>query len=79
MTRNARVVKSSFGGGKHDHKGLVLRDATYVQLAGVLFAVSASKGAHPTITAGATDDKKKIVIAEFIQSEQDTYPEGRNV
>ena len=67
MARNARAVKSSFGGGKNGHEGLVLRDATYVQRAGVSYVVPASKGAHPTFAAGATDDKK-IAIAEFILS-----------
>ena len=71
MARNARAVKSSFGGGKNGHECLVLRDATFVQRAGVSFVVPASKGAYPTFAAGATDDEKKIAIAEFIISEQD--------
>ena len=71
MARNARAVKSSFGGGKHGHEGLVLRDATYAQRAGVLFVVPASKGAYPTFAAGASEDEKKVAIAEFIVSEQD--------
>ena len=54
-------------GGKNGHEGCVLRDATYVQRAGVSYVVPASKGAHPTFAAGATDDKK-IAIAEFILS-----------
>ena len=71
LARNARAVKSSFGGGKNGHEGLVLRDATFVQRAHVSFVVPASKGAYPTFVAGATDDEKKIAIAEFILSEQD--------
>ena len=68
MTRNARAVKSLFGRGKHGHKSLVLRDATYVQRAGVSFVVPASKGAYPTFAMGASEDEKKIAIAEFIVS-----------
>ena len=71
MACNARTVKSSFGGGKNGHEGLVLRDPTYVQRAGVSFVVPASKGAYPTFAVGATDDEKKVAIAEFIVSEQD--------
>ena len=31
MKCNTRTAKSSFGGGKHGHEGLVMRDPTYVQ------------------------------------------------
>ena len=71
MARTARAVKSSFGGGKNGHEGLVLRDVTFVQRASVSFVVPAFKGAYPTFAVGATDDEKKIAIAEFILSEQD--------
>ena len=71
MARNARAVKWSFGRGKNGHKGLVVRDATYVQRAGVSYVVLNSKGVYPTFAAGATDDEKKVEIAEFILSEQD--------
>ena len=61
----------SFWGGGNEHEGLVLRDATYVQRAGVSFVVLASKGTYPIFATGATKDKKKIAIAEFIVSEKD--------
>ena len=71
LARNARAIKSSFGGGKHGHEGLVLKPPTYLQRASVAFAVPASKGAYPTFAAGATEDQKKVAIAEFILSETD--------
>lgn len=71
LARNARAIKSSFGGGKHGHEGLVLRPQTYLQRANAAFTVPASKGAYPTFIGGATDDKKKVAIAEFILSETD--------
>ena len=60
MTCNARTAKSLFGGGKHGHEGLVLRDPAHVQRAGVSFVVSASKGVYPTFAVGATDDEKRL-------------------
>ena len=60
-----------FGGGKNGHEGLVLRPPTYQQRAGVAFTVPTSKGAYPMFAAGATRDKKKLVITEFIVSKTD--------
>ena len=71
LARNARAIKSSFGGGKHGHEGLVLRPQTYLQRASVAFTVPTSKGAYPTFVGGATDDEKKVAIADFILSETD--------
>ena len=68
--RNALSSKSPFGGGNHGHKGACTTPITYtIETGGAAWNVPATQGVFPTFPPGATDDEKRIVIAEFVRDE----------
>ena len=64
-------MKYSFGGGKYGTLGLVTGAAIFFAETGVDWIVLTSKGTYPTFAAGATEDKKKTTISDFILEETD--------
>ena len=69
LFRNAIVINSTFGGGKHGHIGSVQRPAVYQTEAGQAWTILTSGGVYPTFPAGATDAEKKREVVEFINQE----------
>ena len=68
--RNALSSKSPFGGGKHGHKGACTAPLTYtIETGGAAWTVPATKGIFPAYPLGATDDQKRVIIAEFVRDE----------
>jgi hypothetical protein len=68
--RNALSSKSPFGGGNHGHKGACTAPLTYtIETGGVAWTVPVTQGIFPIFPAGATDDQKRIIIAEFVRDE----------
>ena len=62
----AIAINSTFRGNKNGHLGSVQLTAFYHTEAGQAWTVPASGGMYPTFSVGATDDKKKREVAEFI-------------
>ena len=70
LYRNALSSKSPFGGGNHGHLGACMGALTYsIETGGVNWTVPDSAGMFPLFPAGATDDRKKQIIAEFVRDE----------
>ena len=67
--RNALSSKSPFGGGNHGHKGACTDALTYTTESGVAWNVPATAGIFPVFPPGATNDEKRIIIAEFVRNE----------
>ena len=67
--RNALSIKSSFGGEKRVHKGLVTKPTIYQIDTGKDWVVPATGGVYPTLRANATENAKKQTITEFISHE----------
>jgi hypothetical protein len=68
--RNALSSKSPFGGGKHGHKGACTNALTYtIETGGVAWTVPTTAGIFPIFPPGATDNEKRIIIAEFVRDE----------
>ena len=67
--RNDLSIKSSFGGGKLGHKGLVTKPANYRIDTGKDWVVPAIGGVYQTLGANATENSKKQTITEFISRE----------
>ena len=68
--RNALSSKSPFGGGKHGHKGACTNTLTYtIETGGVAWNVPTTSSIFPIFPPGATDDEKRIIIAEFVRDE----------
>ena len=66
---NAIAINYMFGGEIHGHLGYVQQPAIYHTGAGQAWTVPTSGGMYPTFSDGATDDKKKREVAEFINRE----------
>ena len=62
----ALSIKSSFGGGKHGHKGSVTKPTIYRIYTGKDWVVPAKGGVYPIFRANVTENAKKQTIAEFI-------------
>ena len=70
LYRNALSSKSLFGGGNHGHLGACMDALTYsIETGGVNWTVPDSAGMFPLFPAGATDDRKKQIIAKFVRDE----------
>ena len=64
--RTALSIKSSFGGGKCRHRGLVKNLTIYRIDRGEDWVVPATGGDYPIFRVNATENAKKQMIAEFI-------------
>jgi hypothetical protein len=64
---NTLTAKVHFGGGSRGCLGVVYTATKYLTETGVNWTVPSTQGAYPTFPTTATDDKKKLVISEFIR------------
>ena len=70
LYRNALSSKSPFGGGNHGHIGACMDEVTYtITTGGDKWTIPATAGMFPAFPAGANDDQKKQLIAEFVRDE----------
>ena len=70
LYRNALAVKSPFGGAKHGHLGIVMKDVLYSTEAGVAWTVPTTAGVYPAFPPTATETEKKQMVAAFIRDEK---------
>ena len=69
--KNALRVPSKFGGGKTGHAGMVIKPTVFEKKAGTAkWEVPKSKGMFPIFPARINDDKKKAIIAEHVDTEE---------
>ena len=70
LYRNALSSKSPFGGGNHGHLGSCMDEMLYtIETNGDKWSVPPTAGMFPMFPAGADDDYKKRLIAEFVRDE----------
>jgi len=72
LVKNARGVKSSFGGGKKGHVGLILSAALYAADGNATaWEVPETEGPYPIIDPTLSGEQKKRIIGRFIVRETD--------
>ena len=67
LYRNVLAIKSTLGGGYIGHLGVTIDASAFTTLTSEVWTVPPKQGIFPTFPAGANDDNKKRIIAEFIQ------------
>ena len=70
LYRNALSSKFPFGGRNHGHLGAAMDPMTYtIETGGAIWNVPTTAVMFPIFPAGANDNKKKRLIAEFVRDE----------